>query len=340
MKIGYVGQIYSRTVILVPFSKKYSIFSSAFLIPTIHDKISPMKKILLIPILILALSPTSAFALTKSSNYEDFTSWYQREYEEEILPYTATAIIETETYEPLHYHAEQRIIPTASLAKLITAGALVLYPQTWTEPLTFLESDNETSLRPWVNPEDIIPIIHLNEGDTITRLDAFAGMLIASANNAPYALARTVAYNMEEFVSVMNAVANDWGMTNTSLVEPSGLSLENLSTAQDLALGGCKAFENEQIAKYSGYSFHKLETALGEEKIFTHTLYGLRGDLNYEMYRTAKTGYLDETGYHVVAQLITPTKKEVCATVLGADTRQRLDEVLQAMRIWVDEMYF
>lgn len=284
--------------------------------------------------------PQSAFAYQKTTNYEDFTSWYLRESGREHKPYAASAIIEADTLAPLHYHAEEQPIPTASLVKIITAKALMLYPQNWQAPLSFTEADNETDLRPLVNPEDHIPIIRMQEGDTLTKLDAFAGMMIASANNAPYALAKSVAFSVQEFVSIMNATAKDLGMTNTHLVEPSGLSLENMSTAKDLVLGGCKAYKDEFIKKYAGYSYHKFTTEQGEEKLFKHTLISLRNDLDYSIYTAAKTGYLDETGYHVMAEMITPSGKTVCAVVLGADSRARLDELLLAMRLWLDEMYF
>ncbi len=300
-----------------------------------------MKKITIqtLLILVLGLSPLQTFAYEKKTPYEDFTSWYLRESGREIKPYTASALIDAETLEPLHYHAEEQPIPTASLVKLFTAKTILLYPQNWSELLSFTNADNETSLRPHVNPKDFIPIIRMQSGDTLTRLDAFAGMLIASANNAPYALARTVAFSLDEFVSVMNATAKELGMTNTHLVEPSGLSLENMSTAKDLVHGGCQVYKEEMVKKYAGYSYYKFQTTLAEEKIFTHTLYSLRYDLDYSVYTAAKTGYIDETGYHVIAEMKTPKGKTVCAAILGADSRARLDEMLLAMRLWLDEMY-
>jgi D-alanyl-D-alanine endopeptidase (penicillin-binding protein 7) len=222
---------------------------------------------------------------------------------------------------------------------MFTAKTLLIYPQDWSAPIRFSQDDNENDLRGYVNPDDIIPIIRLEENEYITREQAFAGMMIASANNAPQALAKTSAYSLDEFVTVMNAVARDLGMKNTSLIEPTGLSLDNLSTAADLTLGGCQVFKEDMIRKYAGYSYHTYTTSLENEKIFSHTLYGLRHDLDYEIYQAAKTGYLNETGYHVTAEIKTPKGKSVCVSVLGADTRTRLDEVALAMREWVDLMY-
>jgi len=301
-----------------------------------------MKKIPLFTTFALALAvfPLQAMAqYQQKANYEDFTSWYLRESGREIKPYTASALIDAETYEPLHYHAEEQPIPTASLVKIFTAQTLLLYPQNWSELLSFTEADNETDLRPHVNPDDILPIIHMKAEDTLTKLDAFAGMLIASANNAPYALARSVAFSLDEFIAVMNATVKDLGMTKTVLIEPSGLSLENISTAKDLVRGGCQVYKDEMIKKYAGYSYYKFETTQKEEKIFSHTLPSLRYDLDYSIYTAAKTGYLDETGYHVMAEMKTPKGKTVCAIILGADSRARLDEMLLAMRLWLDEMY-
>lgn len=295
--------------------------------------------ITIVALILSTFIPAQTQAFVKATNYEDFTSWYLRESGRIHKPYTASAIIDAETLAPLHYHAELQPIPTASLVKIFTADTLLLYPQKWNELISFTEDHNEGLLRPHVNPDDVLPIISLEENDSITREDAFAGMMIASANNAPYALAMSSAFSLDEFMAVMNSRTKELGMVNTNLVEPSGLSLNNMSTAQDLVHGGCLAYREELVKKYAGYSYYKTTSSLGNEKLFSHTLLSLRHDLDYSIYSAAKTGYLDETGYHVMAQMKTEQGKELCAVVLGADSRSRLDEMLQAMRDWVDTNY-
>jgi hypothetical protein len=60
--------------------------------------------------------------------------------------------------------------------------------------------------------------------------------LMASENRAAYLLGRTYPGGMAGFVEAMNAKAQLLGMHDTRYVEPTGLSSDNRSSAQDLAL--------------------------------------------------------------------------------------------------------
>ncbi len=290
-------------------------------------------------ILLAVLFPSQALAYTKVTPYQDFTSWYLEKTESEAVPFVSAAMIETGSYTPLYFHAESRVMPTASLAKLVTAGALQVYPVDWASPLSFTAADNRGDFLDYIGLNDSLALLRLQEGDSVTKEQAFASMLIGSANNAAQALPKSVALNIDEFAAVMNAVAKDWGLKHSSFVEPTGLSLDNLSTAHDMALATCKALENPMTRKYAGYSYYKMETALGEEKTIQHTVHALREDLDYSIFLGAKTGYLHETGFHVTAEMKTPQGKTICASVLSTATRQEGEDALLLMREWVDEMY-
>ena len=51
-----------------------------------------MKKYIILAISLLFAFPTSAFALTKKSNYQDFTSWYLEETGYETVPFVSSAL--------------------------------------------------------------------------------------------------------------------------------------------------------------------------------------------------------------------------------------------------------
>ena len=59
--------------------------------------------------------------------------------------------------------------------------------------------------------------------------------LMASENRAAYLLGRTYPGGMSSFVDAMNAKAQLLGMHDTRYVEPTGLSSDNRSSAEDLA---------------------------------------------------------------------------------------------------------
>jgi len=58
-------------------------------------------------------------------------------------------------------------------------------------------------------------------------------MLVGSSNKAAYALSELV--GSQKFVELMNKKAKDLGMENTFFADPTGLSPQNVSTANDLA---------------------------------------------------------------------------------------------------------
>lgn len=299
-----------------------------------------MKKLFALAICLSFLLPTSTFAYTKKANYQDFTAWYLQKTGKKSVPYVSASIIDAYDYQPLYYHGEGRVMPIASLTKVFTAGAFRIYPTDYSKLMTFSQADNETDLRVFVGPTDPFSLLRLEPDEYVTIEQAFGTMLIGSANNAANALPKLVAYDKNEFVAVMNAVAKDWGLKNTVLVEPTGLSLENVSNAADMSLGICHALEDAMTRKYAGYSYLKFQTSTGRDKNILHTVHSLRDDLKYEKFYGAKTGFLYETGYHVTAGMYTPMKKEFCATVLSTATRQESEDVLDWMRLWLDEMYY
>ncbi len=69
-------------------------------------------------------------------------------------------------------------------------------------------------------------------GERFTTEDLTKAMLMVSSNDAAAALADY--YGKENLVQEMNQLAAEIGMTNTIFVDTTGLSLQNLSTVEDL----------------------------------------------------------------------------------------------------------
>jgi len=114
------------------------------------------------------------------------------------------------------------VLPIASLTKLVTA-IIVL--------------DN-------YNPSDLIKISKLADSQKAVKQDIKLGdeisvdvllqiMMVGSSNKAAYALAEHV--SLEKFVDLMNEKVRFLGLKNTTFVEPTGLSPQNVSTAEDLS---------------------------------------------------------------------------------------------------------
>ncbi len=71
-------------------------------------------------------------------------------------------------------------------------------------------------------------------GSQISRRDMLLLALMSSENRAAASLAQNYPGGKNAFVKAMNAKAHALGMKNTRYVEPTGLSLHNVSTARDV----------------------------------------------------------------------------------------------------------
>ena len=276
-------------------------------------------------------------APTKISPYTDFSSWYLKTHKLKELPFRAAAVIDANTLTPLYFHQETTVIPTASLMKLVTVGALLTYKSTWYTRNVLTVTENEDLLRPYVGPKDNFSLLKIDETDSITLEQALAATLIGSANNTAVALGKFIGVTRPEFIERMKQVAQQWGLKNTKVDEPSGLSLNNTSTAQDLASAACQVFQDFVVSYYASSPKVSFTTEKGEQKTILHTVHDLRQ--NPKDYFGGKTGYLTETNFHLAAGYITPQGHRICLTVLSSPTRAASESAARAMGVWVDQMY-
>jgi serine-type D-Ala-D-Ala carboxypeptidase (penicillin-binding protein 5/6) len=143
--------------------------------------------------------------------------------------------------------------PMASITKLITA-LVVLDRVPLTGPddlgptLTFSEADNDLYDAYYVRGATIAP---MPTGSSMALRDALGVMLIPSACNYAEVIARWAFGSQAAFL----AAARDWlaanGMSNTTIVEPTGLDPANTSTAGDLLTLGRLAAENPVVSMIS-----------------------------------------------------------------------------------------
>ena len=133
-------------------------------------------------------------------------------------------------------HADE-VSPPASMTKLMTFAVLHdLLAQGRLKldtPVTVTAPDSKIGgTQVWLKEKEIFPVEEL-----------LYAMMIQSANDAAYALARTAAGSVDGFVEMMNAKARELGMTHTKFRTPHGLPPSNrkisegdLTTPRDFAL--------------------------------------------------------------------------------------------------------
>jgi D-alanyl-D-alanine endopeptidase (penicillin-binding protein 7) len=191
---------------------------------------------------------------------------------------------------PLYAKAADQVTPIASVTKLMTAMVVLDAKQPMDEPVEIDMDDF-----------DFLKGSHsrLHMGSQLSREDMLRLALMASENRAASALARNYPGGAPAFVAAMNAKAQALGMTHTHYEDPTGLSPENVSTANDLARLVRAASEYPQIREFSTTPAHYVEVQpSGRLMGFNNSNALVKSDA-WDI-QLQKTGYIREAGRCVV----------------------------------------
>jgi len=93
--------------------------------------------------------------------------------------------------------------------------------------------------------DSLVPVV---AGEKLTERQALEALLLPSADNMAWILARWDAGSQAAFVARMNATARRLGMTGTSYTDPSGLDASTTSTAADQVRLGSAAMRMPALA--------------------------------------------------------------------------------------------
>lgn len=173
--------------------------------------------------------------------------------------------------------------------------------------------------------------LRMDEGEILSMRDLMYAMTVGSANNAAYALVDQAGYSTSEFVNMMNAEADELGLSHTTFADPSGLNPQNITTASDYAKFMRQVMKDPNILAVTtaqSYSFTTRNN--GEYHGFNNTDSLMRTS---DLYITgSKTGYLDEAGY-CLALKAKEDHHEVITVVLGSTTSSaRFSETERLMK--------
>jgi len=159
-------------------------------------------------------------------------------------------IVDANDGEVLYERDAGRVVPIASITKLMTALVVLDGKQPLDEVIKITEADR------WKGKgaHSRIPV-----GAKLTREDLLILALMASENRAARTLGRNYPGGTPAFVRAMNAKARALGMTRSRFDDASGLSSNNVSTARDLAKLISAASRDPQIRKYSTLQSHQVK---------------------------------------------------------------------------------
>lgn len=221
-------------------------------------------------------------------------------------------------------HAD-RIVPIASITKLMTALVVMESGEPLNEWLEFRKRHLPAAANAYTR---------IRVGSEMRRADMLRIALMSSENFAAYTLARHHPGGYDAFVQAMNEKALELGMTRTTFVDPTGLSVENTSTAADLVKLVNAASKHPQIGDYSTTRYYTGQ--------FRQPRYSLSfGNTNVLVHRDSwgvglsKTGYLSEAGRCLV--MLSNMNGEQVVTVLldSLGTRSPMGDAGR-IRSWLD----
>jgi hypothetical protein len=199
-------------------------------------------------------------------------------------------------------YGEKIQLPIASLSKMMTAlvslETLNQYQETTVSRAAFGTYGAQGNLL---------------TGEKIKISNLLYPLLLESSNDAAEVLAEFAGRNT--FIKNMNDKAISIGLKNTSFEDPSGLSKNNVSTAEDL-------FKLARyIFKYKSYIFEI--TKLKDYTQGKHTWYNNSKFRNDKNYLGGKNGYTDEAHHTLVTMVELPLgefeKRKIAIVILNAE---------------------
>ncbi len=176
--------------------------------------------------------------------------------------------------------------PIASITKLMTAMVILDSNLDLDEKITVTRADR-----------DLVQLTgsRLEYGATLSRREMILLAIMSSENRAATALGRNWPGGMAQFVDQMNRKASNLNMAHSHFIDPAGLNVENMSTANDLV---------KMVS--AAYDYPLIREASTTRRLEVHP-YAKRGPLVYgntnrllknESWDIAlsKTGYINEAG--------------------------------------------
>ncbi|MDX1668070.1 MAG: serine hydrolase [Limnobacter sp.] len=234
------------------------------------------------------------------------------------LDSSVALVADADTSEVLFAKNPHVSLPIASITKLMTVVVVLRAGLDLDELVTITKDDYDHYKGTWSR---------LAAGETFTRRDLIHLALMSSENRAASALGRSYPGGTVAIVQDMNLMARNLGMTDTVFSETTGLSFENRSTANDLALLVMHASQYRLIQAYSTSPDYSVLANVGP-LMFKNTNRLIKKE-DWEIL-IQKTGFIDEAGRCLVMQARVGQRNLV---IVLLDSSKRASRYLDAERI-------
>ncbi|MDX5627276.1 MULTISPECIES: D-alanyl-D-alanine endopeptidase [unclassified Brenneria] len=217
------------------------------------------------------------------------------------------------------------VVPIASVTKLMTA-LVVLDANLPLDEVISVDISQTQEM------QGVYSRVRLNS--EISRRDMLLLALMSSENRAAASLAHHYPGGYQAFIAAMNAKARALGMRHTRYVEPTGLSIHNVSTARDLT--------RLLIASKQYPLLSQLSTTQEKTVTFSHPVYSLpfrntnhlvgKSDWNIQL---TKTGFTNQAGHCLVMRTVI-NQRPVALVVLDAFGKYTHFADANRLRKWLE----
>ncbi|HEY0943279.1 MAG TPA: D-alanyl-D-alanine endopeptidase [Steroidobacter sp.] len=223
----------------------------------------------------------------------------------------------------LYAKQSKKVMPVASITKLMTALVVLESKEPLDEELTILSVDRERTKA---------SASRLAVGSKLTRGELLHLALMSSENRAAQAVGRAHPGGLPAFIKQMNVRARELGMKSTRFADPTGLSSDNVSTAADLVKLVIAASHEPLIEKYS--TSEKLTVKVGRQMLEFRNTNSLTSKDDWDI-SVQKTGYTQLAGQCLVMKAIIQDRPTV---IVLLNSFGKLTRVADARRIrrWME----
>ncbi|ABS47508.1 MULTISPECIES: D-alanyl-D-alanine endopeptidase [Yersinia pseudotuberculosis complex] len=234
-------------------------------------------------------------------------------------------VVDLQTNKVIYANNADKVVPIASITKLMTA-MVVLDAKLPLDEILSVDIDQTKELK------GVFSRVRVNS--EISRKDMLLLTLMSSENRAAASLAHHYPGGYNAFIKAMNAKAKSLGMSSTHYVEPTGLSINNVSTARDLAK---LLMATKQYPLIGQLSTTTEKMATFREPNYTlpfrntnHLVYNDKWNI-----QLTKTGFTNQAGHCLVMRTVIG-KRPVALVVLDAFGKYTHFADANRLRSWIE----
>jgi serine-type D-Ala-D-Ala endopeptidase (penicillin-binding protein 7) len=235
----------------------------------------------------------------------------------------AALVLDQDAGDALYQKNASAVVPIASITKLMTAMVVLDSAPSLHTPITISDDDVDT-LRGSRS--------RLHVGSVMSRQYALLLALMSSENRAAHALARHYPGGIAAFLSAMNIKAQSLGMRDTHFEDPTGLTSNNVSTANDLAKMVVAAHRYPLIREFTTTSEATVD--IGGRPMAYHNTNPLVKSSAWDV-GLSKTGYINEAGKCLVMQARVADKPVVIVLLDSVGKQTRVGDANRIKR-WME----